>query len=76
MYTTSFNSNHGRSYGILSRTNTPPDAQGQVTFSHGFGSGFAIAPGIIVTAAHVLYPEGKYSNTRFQSIDVMPIFLF
>lgn len=71
MFTSSFNSNHGRSYGILSRSSTAPDAQGQVIISHGYGSGFAIAPGIIVTAAHVLYPEGRYSNTRFQTIEVM-----
>ena len=71
MYRTSYIHIHPRSYGILCRTQTAPDANGVVNYTQGFGSGFAIAPGIIVTAAHVIHQQGILTNPLFNDLHVI-----
>ncbi len=74
MYRNAYQIMQSKTYAILGQTavqtrvnNQPP--VNNVTF--GYGSGFAIAPGIIVTAKHVLHPNGDVNQPAFQKVLVL-----
>ena len=71
MFISAFQNVQSSAYGILGQSSVSVAGQPGPGFTFDYGTGFAIAPGIILTAAHVIHSQGMFANKIHSNLLVM-----